>query len=248
LPRSIILVSGVRRIFAFLAGVVAFAATAAAARDELVTSVVSPDGEAIPFVLTTDGGSPTHAALLMPGGSGNLSPRLQDGQLVMSLGGNFLIRTRDLFAGPRIVAVSMDATTTPGRVRAIVADLERRFGRLSIYVLGNSRGSYATMTLGERMDGEVEGFVHTSSLNAIASYDTRRFRSRHLIVTHGMDSCMGTNVSAALAAHRSYGTPLIVMEGGTAVSRPCEAYSYHGFYGIERQTVGKITAWMLERR
>ena len=227
----------------FVAAIVAVPGLAA---DELVTSVRSPDGDAIPFVLTTDGRPPTHAALMLPGGSGNLSPRLQDGQLVMSLGGNFLVRTRDLFAQSRIAVVSMDATTTPGRVRAVVAEIERRFGRLPVYVMGNSRGSYATMVLGERMDGEVAGFVHTSSLNAIASYDTRRFRSRHLMVAHAMDSCIGTNVSAAIAAHRAYGTPLIVMEGGTAVSRPCEAYAHHGFYGIEKETVGRIAAWVQE--
>lgn len=216
------------------------------AADELVTSVRDPDGEPIPFLLTTvAGASPTHAALMMPGGSGNLSPRLQDGQLAMSLGGNFLVRTRGMFAGPRIVVVSMDATTTPSRVRAVVGELNRRFGPLAAYVMGNSRGSYATMTLGERMDGEVAGFVHTSSLNAIASYDTRAFKSRHLMVAHAMDSCMGTASSSAVAAHKRYGTPLILMEGGTAVSRPCEAYSHHGFYGVERETVTQIIAWVL---
>lgn len=238
--------SGMRRVRAI---VVVLAATALSAMpglagDELVTSVRSPDGDVVPFVLTTDGRAPTHAALMLPGGPGNLSPRLQDGQLVMSLGGNFLVRTRELFAEARIAVVSMDATTTPARVRAVAAELERRFGRLPVYVMGNSRGTYATMTLGERMDGEVAGFVHTSSLNAIASYDTRGFRSRHLMVAHAMDSCMGTNVSAAIAAHRRFGTDLIIMEGGTAVSRPCEAYAHHGFYGIEQETVGRISAWV----
>lgn len=221
-------------------------ARTAVAADELVISAMTPEGEPVPFVLTANTTTPTHAALLLPGGAGNLSPRMMNGKLVMSLGGNFLIRSRELFAGPRIVAVSMDATTSPGRVRAVVAELERRYGRLFVYILGNSRGSYATMTLGERMDGEVAGFVHTSSLNGIATYDTRRFRSRHLIVSHAMDSCMATNVSAALANNRSYDTDLIVVEGGTAVSQPCEAQSHHGFYGIEKETVEKITAWMLQ--
>lgn len=231
-----------------LSSVIAFVAAPAAARDELVTSVMAPDGEPVPFVLTLGGVTPTHAALLMPGGAGNLAPRLEDGRLILSLGGNFLIRSRALFADSRVVAVSMDATTSPGRVRAIVAELGRRFGRLSIYLLGNSRATYATMMLGERMDGEVAGFVHTSSLNSIASYDTRRFRSRHLIVAHALDSCMDTSVSAAVVAHRSFGTPLIVMEGGSDVSRKCQAYSHHGFYGVEKETVARITAWMLDER
>ena len=225
-------------------------AAAAQARDQLVTSAHYADGDTGPYVLTTnDGDRPTHAVILMPGGPGNLAPHLDpDGQIVMTWSGNFLIRSRALFAGPRIVAVSADATTTPDRIRAIVDDLQRRYGPLAIYVAGNSRATASTMMLGQRMDGEVAGFIHTSSLNAIASYDTRGFRSRHLMVAHRMDSCSGTVSTSADHAHRVYGTPLIEMEGGVSVGRPCEAYAHHGFNGIEKATVDRIVAWMLDDR
>lgn len=218
----------------------------AQARDELVTSARYASGETIPYILTSNGGKPSHAILMMPGGPGNLSPRIDDGRLVMSLGGNFLIRSRELFARPPIVAVSIDATTTPARIRAIVQDLQTRFGPLAIYVAGNSRGTYATMTLAPLLDGQVAGFIHTSSLNAIASFDPRPFKSRHLIVHHTLDLCTGARFSAAVASHRSYGTALIAMEGGTSIDRPCEARAHHGFYGIEIQTVDKINAWILD--
>lgn len=224
----------------------AAASATAEARDELVTSLVSADGEPIPYILTSNGDRPSHAILLMPGGPGNLSPRLDGSQLTMSLGGNFLIRTREMFARPPIVAASIDATTTPARILAIVGDLQARFGPLAVYVAGNSRGTYATMTLAPLLDGQVAGFIHTSSLNAIASFDTRPFKSRHLIVHHTLDLCTGARFSAALANHRSYGTALIAMEGGTSIDRPCEARAHHGFYGVERETVDRINAWMLD--
>jgi hypothetical protein len=161
---------------------------------------------------------------------------------------NFLMRVRSLFAGPRIVAVSMDATTTPERVMAVVDSLERRFGPLKVYVAGNSMSSASTMRLGERLDGKLAGFIHTSSVNAIASYDTRQFHSRHLMVAHRMDSCSGTVASSAQHAHNVYGTDLILMEGGVSVGKSCEAVAHHGFNGIEQQTVDRIVAWMLDDR
>lgn len=221
---------------------------AAQARDELITTAHYGSGEAIPYILTSKDGKPTHAILLMPGGPGNLAPKIDNGRLVMSLGGNFLIRSRELFARPGIVAVSTDATTTPARILAIVGDLQARFGKLAIYVAGNSRGTYATMTLSAPLDGQVAGFIHTSSLNAIASFDTRQFRSRHLIVHHAMDLCKGARFTAALASHRSYGTDLIVIEGGSSIDHPCEAHAYHGYYGVEKETTEKISAWMLAGR
>jgi hypothetical protein len=233
-----------KRIASWLV-LVACVSGSAQARDELVTSLSDAGGEPIPYILTSNGGKPSHAILLMPGGAGNLSPRMDGSQLVMSLGGNFLIRTRELFARPPIVAASIDATTTPGRIMAIARDLQARFGPLAIYVAGNSRGSYATMTLAPLLDGQVAGFIHTSSLNAIASFDTRPFRSRHLIVHHTLDLCTGARFSAAVANHRSYGTALIAMEGGTSIDRPCEARAHHGFYGVEQETVDRINAWIL---
>ena len=223
----------------------ALAAGPAAAKDELVTSAHYADGEVIPFVLTATGNAPTHAILMMPGGPGNLAPHLDvNGQLVMTWSNNFLMRVRGMF-GPRIAAVSMDATTTPERVMAVIDSLQSRFGPLKVYIAGNSLSSASTMRLGERLDGRVAGFIHTSSVNAIASYDTRKFRSRHLMVAHRMDSCSGTVASSAQHAHDVYGTDLILIEGGVSVGKPCEAVAHHGFNGVEKETIEKIVAWML---
>lgn len=225
--------------------VAVLAAGPAVAKDELVTSAHYDSGEVIPYVLTASGDAPTHAILMMPGGPGNLAPHLDlNGQLVMTWGNNFLMRVRGMF-GPRIAAVSMDATTTPERVMAVVDSLQRRFGPLKVYVAGNSLSSASTMRLGERLDGRVAGFIHTSSVNAIASYDTRKFKSRHLMVAHRMDSCSGTVASSAQHAHNIYGTDLILIEGGVSVGKPCEAVAHHGFNGVEKETVDRIVAWML---
>ena len=170
---------------------------------------------------------------------------MQGARIAFSGAGNFLIRSRELFADPQFVAASTDATSTPDRILAIVRDLEGRYGKIAIYVIGTSRSTGATMALARPLDGQVAGFVHSSSLSSISSFDTRGLRSRQLIVLNKMDACKVTNPSAGIAAHNKYGTELIEMEGGKSTGDDCEAYAYHGYNGIESETVGKMKAWIL---
>ncbi|TAJ38671.1 MAG: hypothetical protein EPO55_15035 [Reyranella sp.] len=215
------------------------------ARDELVTSARTAGGETVPYVLTTKGGTPAYAVILMPGGSGVMNPRMQNGKLAFGFGGNFLIRSRELFADGRFVAASTDATSTPARILAIAQDLQRRYGGVAIYVIGTSRSTEATMLLAAPLDGQVAGFVHTSSMNGIAGFDPRKYKSRHLVVYHRMDACRVTKPSSSASSRASYGTETIEMEGGISTGDDCEAYSYHGYNGIEAVTVERIKAWIV---
>jgi hypothetical protein len=157
---------------------------------------------------------------------------------------NFLIRSRELFADGRFVAASTDATSTPDRMLAIVSDLEKRYGRIAIYIIGTSRSTEATMALARPLDGRVAGFVHSSSMSGIASFDPRGLKSRNLIVLHVKDACRVTSPSAGVASNRKFGTELIEMNGGTSTGDDCEAYAYHGYNGIEKETVDRIKAWI----
>jgi hypothetical protein len=219
------------------------AAGMAWARDELASARTS-DGEDFPYILTTSGGAPTYGVILMPGGAGSLDPRMMNGKLALSSGGNFLIRSREIFAEGPFVAASTDATSRPDRIMSIVRDLQRRYGNIRIYVIGTSRSTEATMALSPALDGMVAGFVHTSSMNGIATFDTRKFRSRHLLVYHVMDACRVTKPSSAASAHRNYGTETIEMTGGSSTGDDCQALAYHGYSGIERATIEKIKAWI----
>jgi len=223
-------------------------ASGAAARDELATSAPMSGGETVPYILTSKPGTPAYAVILMPGGSGVMNPRMEAGKLTFAFAGNFLIRSRELFADGRFVAASTDATSTPARILAIVQDLQRRYGGITVYVVGTSRSTEATMKLSAPLDGQVAGFVHTSSMNSIAGFDPRRFKSRHLVVWHRMDACRATKPSASAGSRSSYGTEAIEMEGGTSVGDDCEARSHHGYNGVEAETVAKIKAWMLAVR
>ena len=217
----------------------------ARAVDELVTSLSMPGGDPVPYILTTNPGQPAYLAIMMPGGRGMLHAREENGRIAMSLSFNFLIRTRELFAADgRIVVVSTDATTTPGRILAIANDVQKRFGPLSVYVMGTSRSTESTRALTRPLDGRVAGFVHSSSMNSIASLDPRSLKSRHLIVLHMRDACYATKPSSGIASHKAYGTDLIEIDGGRSVSDDCGATAHHGYYGVEAETVERIRQWI----
>lgn len=194
-----------------------------------------PNGEGIAYLLTTRNlQTPTTAFIIQPGGSGS-----------MYLWGNFLIRSRNLLADGQTVVVTTDATSSPERIQAIIKDLDAMYPHLSVFLMGTSNGTFSTMQLAEKMDGQLAGFIHTSSLGAIASFDTRAFKSRNLMVHHEDDGCRLTPHSSALANHQKYGTEFISVRGGVSVGDPCLAYSHHGYRGIEKEVVQKIKAWAM---
>jgi hypothetical protein len=222
---------------------------AAWAADELASGKMA-DGTPVAYVLTTSGSAaPAYAVILMPGGKGIMSPHIDsNGKLAFAFGGNFLIRSRAIFAEGPFVAASTDATSTPDRIMAIVGDLQRRYPGVKVYVVGTSRSTEATMALARPLDDKVAGFVHSSSMNGIASFDPRSLKSRNLIVLHKKDACTATKPSNGAASNRSYGTELIEMDGGKSTGDDCEAFAYHGYNGIERETVDKIKAWIMAGR
>ncbi|NBV00789.1 MAG: hypothetical protein EBS31_04975 [Burkholderiaceae bacterium] len=100
------------------------------------------------------------------------------------------------------------------------------------------------MELARKMDGEIVAFVHTASMNSIASFDPRSLKSKHLLVHHLQDACHLTGYYSAKRHHERYETPLITMQGGWSEGDPCLAAAYHGFKGIEVETVNKIRQWL----
>ena len=215
----------------------ACAAGPALASDELVTSARTAGGETIPYILTSKPGTPAYAVILMPGGKGSVSPRMVDGKLVFSGGGNFLIRSRELFADGRFVAVSTDATSTPDRMLAIIRDLQARYGQIAIYIIGTSRSTEATMALAKSLDGWVAGFVHSSSMSGIADFDPRGLRSRQLIVLHVQDACrvdqpVRRRGVASEVRHRADRD-----ERRHVDRQRLRGLAHHGYNGIEQATV-----------
>jgi hypothetical protein len=232
-------------VFAFIGLASSFAFAQGSLNEQLILTARYSNGNIAPYLLTTnDLINARYAVILMPGGAGIFNPRIEDGKLRFKSAGNFVIRSRGLFADSETVATSTDATYSQERMRAIVQDLKYRYPNVTIYIVGTSNSTRSTMLLGERMDGEVGGFIHTASLNIIGGYDTQSFKSRHLIVHHTDDGCHLTGFWEAKRNHEKYKTFLIAMSGGQNIGDPCFAQAHHGFNGIEKDTVEKIKLWM----
>ena len=202
-------------------------------------------GESIAYILTPPkNAAPDFVLIVMPGSSGLVKAQLSNGQPWFQGKSNFLVRSRVLLSGDDIAVVTTDADMSVDRMRAIVGDLRSRFPGAPVYIAGTSRSTNVTVYLADKMDGEVAGFIHTSSMAAISGLDTRGRRSRHLIVTHRNDGCSVTPPSSSISSHEQFGTELIVIEGGISEGNPCQAFAYHGFNGVEAEVADKIRAWI----
>ena len=216
------------------------------AAEELITSAHYPGGERVPYILDSEGPLPRYVVILFPGGSGTVDPRMENGKLVYGYRGNFLLRSRKFIVDDQFATVTTNTTQSEERIQAVLDDIRIRFPGAKIYLMGTSSGTYATMALARYLSDKIAGEIHTSSLNKIYEFDARKYKNRQLVVHHRNDGCYLTLFGPAKESHDRYGNDFIVMEGGVAVGDPCEAFAYHGYNGIERETVDAIKKWILQ--
>jgi len=205
------------------------------------------DGDVIPEIWTIADGTvaPKYALIMMPGGNGIMDiTQGDDGNPRFKMGGNFLIRSRALFADSQTVIISVDKWRSEKRMRAIVAGITAQYPTIQIYIIGTSRSTQVTTDLAQSMDGKVAGFIHTSSMPQVQGIDGPHLKSRNLIVSHENEGCKTTPRYASVDAHERYGTQLITITGGISEGDPCGAYAYHGYNGVEKETVEKIKQWI----
>jgi len=219
-------------------------AQACVAGETLITDAHEKNGETVPYILNYNNLQPSYALILFPGGSGIVDPHIEDGKLVYQARDNFLLRARSFFVDDEFVTVTTNATHDPERIQAIIDDLTKRFPKAQIYLIGTSRGTSDTMALAEYLSGKIAGEIHTSSLQAIGSFDAKKYANRHLVVHHRLDSCRTTPFASAEASHERYGNDFIAMEGGISSGNPCQPFAYHGYNGIEKETVDAIKKWI----
>ena len=221
-------------------------AQSAAAAETLETAVANH--MTVPYVLTLEGPAPRHVAVLYPGGDGVVAPHIKpNGRLAYKKKPNFLVRTRALLVDKETAAVLTDAVPDAERFKVLAADIKRRFPKARIYVIGTSRGPDTSMHLARKVDGMVDGFVHTSSLATIQHFDPRGLKSRQLLIHHKYDACKATPYWAAKRAHEKYEVPLITITGGVTEGNECQPWAYHGFNGREAEVIDAIKSWMQQK-
>lgn len=239
--------------------------------EEIIT-LLTRNGVTQSYLLVQPAGTPHAVALLFPGGGGNIRLRLEDSQIKFS-SNNFLVRSRNEFAQRGIAAAVIDAPSDRqsgmdddfrsggshrGDVHAVIADVNKRFPGIPVFLVGTSRGTVSAAYLGQASGGGVAGVVLTASVYlpsgrraqhggpGLSHFDFATIASPLLLVHHRHDGCNQTPYPAAQRLADRY-TLISVSGGKPAASAPCEALSEHGFLGKEAETVEAIVNWMLKK-
>ena len=249
-----------------IAALALLAATGTAGAEDIVI-LTTRDGVTQSYLMSSPPAGRTQAvAILFAGGSGNVDLERESGRVLLDRG-NFLVRSRRLFAGHGIVAAVMDAPSDQARgmedefrlgdrhqadMEAVAADLKKRFPGAPVFLVGTSRGTVSAASLGRRLGKTVDGVVLTSTVflagrqRGLSGFEFSSISAPLLFVHHVDDGCAGTPYYAAKRLADRYS--LISVSGGPpALSGPCEAMSAHGFLGREADTVDAIAKWMLKQ-
>jgi pimeloyl-ACP methyl ester carboxylesterase len=187
--------------------------------------------------------------------------------------GNFLIRSRELFAEQGLLVAVVDAPSdrqtepflggfrqTPGHVtdaKAVIAWLKQR-APVPVWLVGTSRGTQSAAfiaTQASPASGGPDGLVLTSSIlrdprgRPVPDMPLDRVTVPVLVVHHRQDGCrlcLFADVPRLMAGlSASPRAELLAFEGGTSRGDPCEAFAHHGYNGLEREVVAKIAGWIL---
>lgn len=208
-----------------------------------------------------------YGIVLFPGYPSIMKLRDEAGQPKFQLGGNFLIRSRRHWLDDETLVISVDAPSDQwssfsqwfrqdsryGSDVAVLLDaVARRYGVSDWTLVGTSEGSVSAFHVARMNPGLARRLILTSSLflaggNGPGLSGTRwdGMTARILWVHHEDDGCRFTPYRAAQNYAEMTRSPLVTVRGGgPARGSPCEAFSQHGFIGLERETVLAMRTWV----
>jgi pimeloyl-ACP methyl ester carboxylesterase len=227
-------------------------ASASGPRAQEAFNLPTPSGAMQP-ILFTGVAKPSASLILFPSGFG----------LVRAEHGNFLIRVMPQFAAVGFnIALADTPSDQPNGMSdqfrmsdaeaediAVVIAFLRQCAAVPVWLVGTSRGTISTTSIGVKLGPpRVAGVVLTSTLwlKVIPQVPLEQLRVPTLVVHNRDDGCWMSPFSAASAGFaRLSAVPskqLIVVFGGMlkAHTDSCEAMSQHGYYGIEGDVVSAI--------
>ncbi len=259
--------NGRRMLGIALALVILAPATPAPAFDASVKTLESRPGVTESFLLVRPEGPPVASVILLSGGNGVVFLNRYGSRWTH---GNFLVRSRDLFAGEGLLVAVLDVPSDRGAgygrfrvskghaqdVAAVIANL-RALAPVPVWLVGTSKGTVsAAFVAGLLQQNGPDGVVLTSSITdrsretteTVLDADLDKIRVPTLIVHHKQDGCVVTRYYSArlLPAElkRAPRKEFVGFEGGVSAGDPCEALAYHGYNGIEREVVHAIATWI----
>ena len=213
---------------------------------------------------------PTAALLMLPGGNGVVGIG-SGGDIAVT--GNFLVRTRNDWVKQGFAVAIPDTPSnhanalfgvrlTPEYADALrrIVDAVRAKTNAPVWLVGTSQGTNAGVNAASRLPaGELAGLVLTSSVTEPGSSPELRetvfganlaaISVPTLIAYNTDDKCaltpVGNVARLKTALTKAPRLEVLSFSGGLPPkSKPCEAMSAHGFYGIEPEVVTRISQWI----
>jgi len=204
---------------------------------------------------------------LFPGHPGIMRLREEGGAPRFEMGGNFLVRARRWWLDNETLVAVIDAPSdqwgsfsqrfreTPrygADVAALIAEIGRQFGISDWTYVGTSEGSISAFHAG-RMDPELaKRVILTSSViragrngPGLSGVDYSELKSKLLWVNHEDDPCEFTRYGLVKDAAQRSGAPLVTVRGGGPQrGDACQAFSHHGYVGVEVETIHAMRSWI----
>ena len=223
------------------------------------------------FVLLTPQ-QPGAAVVLFAGGHGGLQI-LPTGTFKWGEG-NFLVRSRQLFAEQNLMVIVLDAPSDRQsspylngfrQKREHVADIKtviawsRERAKVPVWLVGTSRGTQSAAFAATQLTGPEgpDGLVLTSTIlkdrgeRPVCDLDLGKLKIPVLVVHHEYDdcgSCAFMDLPRLMERLRHLPKKeLLAFKGGESLGNPCEPSAYHGFNGIEGEVVAKTAQWILAK-
>jgi hypothetical protein len=221
-------------------------------------------------VLLLTPAEPKAAVILLPGGHGGLQI-FPNGSMRWG-DGNFLVRTRGLFADQGLTVAVVDAPSDRMRtpflsgfrqsgehaqdLKALIVWLRQQAG-VPIWLIGTSRGTESAASVGIKLQGVdgLRGLVLTSSILVdsksvpVTEMPIKSFNDPVLVVHHEFDACRVTlfsdlsKLKAELNPNAAH--EVMIFQGGVSQGDPCHAMAHHGYNGIESEVIRKISDWVV---
>lgn len=245
-----------------------FCTTQAAAQAPRAVDVPTRPGVTQRFLLLQPANARA-AVILFSGGNGSVQISA-DGAIGRN--GNFLVRSRDLFAAHGLAVAVIDSPSDRQNppflggfrqtaehvadVKTVIAWLRANLN-MPVWLAGTSRGTqsaaYVTTQL-PAAEGGPDGVVLTSTVladrrsRAVPAMALERIGVPVLVVHHRQDSCrvcLFTDLPLLTdKLKRLAKTETLLFDGGDNTGDACGPRAYHGYNGIEAEVVAKIAAWI----
>jgi pimeloyl-ACP methyl ester carboxylesterase len=253
------------------AAMVALSTVSIAETAEKVVDIPTRPGVTLRMLVQTPS-EPRAAVVLLAGGHGGL--QIYPNGSMKYGNGNFLVRSRRLFAEQGLLVVVLDSPSdrqtfpylagfrqTPEHVADLKAAIAwtRDTSKVPVWLVGTSRGTQSAAYVATQLPGPEgpDGVVLTSSIltddksRPVPAMPLDKIRVPVLVVHHEQDGCSlcsFSNIPALMAKLKnSSRSEVLSFRGGSSNGDPCEAFAYHGFNGIEPEVVRQIATWVLAK-